>query len=294
MVVLSNGLRTPTGPFVAPDGAAAAEIVPPGAVAWTTPDGWFATSDAVGIHHVYWRQGHGWAAISTSAVALGRLGASGPDHDALGVAAFAGHALESATVVSGVRLLQSGELCRLSEGRVNVLCVAPQPAPSGEGWIDEMATIRRTGAEVVRSIVDDVLLAASSPVLELSGGLDSRLLLAAIPREQRRGLEAFTLGHPGSADALVAVEIARRTGLDHRCIDTSALANIPADEAEALVVSAGRESDWSGNAVALGVLRWAESRVADERPRLSARTESSDAASTTRSSRVGRRTSLPV
>lgn len=269
VISLSNGLRTPMGAFVAPDRAMATNIVPPGAVAWTTPNGWCAASDAAGIYHLYWCQGRGWAAISTSAVALGRLGASGPDRDALGVAAFAGHALESATVVAGVRLLRSGEVCRLSEGRVNLLRVAPRPTLDADGWIDEMAAVRRTGAEIVRSIVDDRLLAASSPVLELSGGLDSRLILAAIPPERRRGLAAFTLGHPGSADAIVAVEIARRTGLDHRCIDMSGLARIPADEAEALVVSAGREADWSGNAVTLAVLRWAESRVADDRPRLS-------------------------
>jgi len=269
VVVLSKGLRTSTGPFVAPDRPMPTGIVPPGAVAWTTPDGWCATSDTAGIHHVYWRQGRGWGAISTSAVALGRLGGSGPDRDALGVAALAGHALESATVVSDVRLLQAGELCELSEGRVDVSRVAPPPALDADGWIDEMAAIRRTGVEVVVSIVDDALQTTSSPVLELSGGLDSRVLLAAIPPERRAGLPAFTLSHPGGADEAIAVEIARRNDLDHHCIDMTELADIPADEAEALVVAAGREADWSGNAVALGMLRWAESRVGDDRPRLS-------------------------
>jgi asparagine synthase (glutamine-hydrolysing) len=269
VVPLSKGLRTRSGPFVAPDQGTATEIVPPGAVVWTTSDCWHATTDAVGIQHVYWRQGRGWGAISTSAVALGLLGGSGPDDDALAVAALAGHPLESATVVSDVRLLRAGEVCELRDGRVHLSRVASRPTVGADGWIDDLATIRRTGAEVVRSIVDDALRTTSPPVLELSGGLDSRVVLAAIPPERRQGLEAFTLGHPGSADQLVACEIARRNGLDHRCIDMTQLADIPSEEAEALVVTAGWEADWSGNAVALAVLKWAESRVADDRPRLS-------------------------
>ena len=161
VVSLSRGLRTATGPFVAPDRSTATEIIPPGAVVWTTPRGWHATTDAAGIQHVYWRQGRGWGAISTSAVALGRLGGSGPDPNALGVAALAGHPLESSTVVSGVRLLQAGEVCELREGRVHVSRVAPRPTVDSDGWIDDLATIRRTGAEVVRSIVEDALRTTS-------------------------------------------------------------------------------------------------------------------------------------
>ena len=218
---------------------------------------------------MYWRQGRGWGAISTSAVALGRLGGSGPDPNALGVAALAGHPLESSTVVWGVRLLQAGEVCELREGRVHVSRVAPRPTVDSDGWIDDLATIRRTGAEVVRSIVEDALRTTSTPVLELSGGLDSRVVLAAIPPERRRGLAGLhprLSGKRGRARRGRDRTTQRPRSSLHR---HDAARRLPAEEAEALVVSAGREADWSGNAVALAVLKWAESRVADDRPRLS-------------------------
>ena len=211
--------------------------------------------------------GHGWAALSTSAVALGRLSDLCLDRNALGVAALAGHALGPYTVVSDVRRLQGGEVCELRGGVAEVTRVAP-PGIAPESWTADEDAIRRTGADAVRQIVGEALERAVEPVLELSGGLDSRVLLAAVPPELRRGLSAITIGAPDSGDVLVASEIARRSGARphvHRHPGRGGAVSRPG--AASSPFPAGRRVDWSGNPVTLGML-WVESRIADDRPRI--------------------------
>jgi asparagine synthase (glutamine-hydrolysing) len=269
VVELARGLRVAEGAFRPPAAGAASTIVPPGAAAWSTPEGWGLATDALGVHDVYWRQGSGWAAVSTSAVALGLLEWSGPDDDALGVTALVGHPVGSGTAVAQVVRLRPGEVCEIRAGRASITGGTPALPPAGRSWLTDDRAVRRTGAEALRGIVGEALEDAGEVVLELSGGLDSRVLLAAIPPDRRAGLTAVTLGPPDSPDALIASEIARRWKLEHRLIDLRGLAELSADEAEALATTVGARLDWSGNPVALAVLAWAEAQIADDRPRLS-------------------------
>ena len=72
-------------------------------------------------------------------------------------------------------------------------------------------------ADTFRNAVQALLAAAPDAALELSGGLDSRLILAAMSPEQRRGRRALTLSSHGddSKDLTIARRIAAATGLDH-------------------------------------------------------------------------------
>lgn len=72
-------------------------------------------------------------------------------------------------------------------------------------------------AQTFRDAVQAMLAAAPDAALELSGGLDSRLILAAMSPEQRRGRRALTLTSPGddSKDLTIARRIANANGLDH-------------------------------------------------------------------------------
>lgn len=69
-----------------------------------------------------------------------------------------------------------------------------------------------------RAAVQAMLAAAPDAALELSGGLDSRLILAAMTREQRASRKALTLGSPGktSQDELIAGMLAGQFGLVHQ------------------------------------------------------------------------------
>lgn len=69
-----------------------------------------------------------------------------------------------------------------------------------------------------RAAVQALLAAAPSAALELSGGLDSRLILAAMTAEQRAGRSALTLGSPGavSPDQRIASRLASDNRLIHQ------------------------------------------------------------------------------
>lgn len=79
------------------------------------------------------------------------------------------------------------------------------------------STLASTVADTFRRAVQAMLAAAPNAALELSGGLDSRLILAAMSPEQRRGRRALTLSAPGddSKDLIIARRIAAANGLEH-------------------------------------------------------------------------------
>ena len=95
-------------------------------------------------------------------------------------------------------------------------------------------------------------------VLQLSGGLDSRIQLAAIAPARRAGLRALTLDQCGSPDGAIARRLALRDGLDHQIVPLAGLAGLEPAEAYQLVRQAAIRHDCSGNPVAHAVLDWAE------------------------------------
>ena len=95
-------------------------------------------------------------------------------------------------------------------------------------------------------------------MLQLSGGLDSRVQLAAIPAARRAGIRAVTLVETGSPDGVIARQLALRDGLDHETVPLDGLADLGPAEAYQLVRQAAIRHDCSGNPVAHAVLDWAE------------------------------------
>ena len=170
-------------------------------------------ADWLGFRHVYWWQGDGVAAVSTSARALAVLAGRGYDPDALGVQSLLGWQLGTATVFRGVVKLAAGCLAVLQDGRVRVRRYAPERLDTGERppvaqTVSEMAAVLRDWQ--VRYLADH-----PDSVLQLTGGYDSRMLLAAVPGPARRGLAALTLDTHGGRDAAIAARLSTRWGLDH-------------------------------------------------------------------------------
>lgn len=93
-------------------------------------------------------------------------------------------------------------------------------------WADQYAASSQSQAKdlnnhvesTFRDAVQALLSAAPSAAIELSGGLDSRLILAAMTPEQRAGRNALTLGSPGeiSPDQRIASRLASDYGLVHQ------------------------------------------------------------------------------
>jgi asparagine synthase (glutamine-hydrolysing) len=256
--------------FACPDGTPqrAANSAPSIVLDRHSDDSLAVTTDGFGLGHVYVAEcGRGCVAVSTSSRVLADLQArsdSGAtvDVQALGGLARTGHLLGGRSVFTGVRKLDASETLHLRAGRAEFV-VRGEPrygmdAPASERFatIDDAVG---AGATTVRQCVEQSLLEnpdGSATGLELSGGFDSRLLLAAVPKGRRASLRAFTLGAPDAADWRVATLLARDAGMEHEFVDLRGLDALTPDEAYALVQRAARGREFGSNPLSAGVLTW--------------------------------------
>lgn len=221
-----------------------------------------AATDLMGCRHLYWHQGKGWAAVSTSALALARCAAAGPDSQAIAVQAMLGFHLGTSSPFADIQKLGPAGLCALSRGQVHVTQYAsPWSEPAKPAGGVAPADLARRLAGLLRSCAAWSVQEFPDAAIELSGGLDSRIQLAAIPPASRSGLHGITLDVAGATDTSVARRLASLTGLDHRVLPIAPLADISPARAWALVRRSAIRHDCSGNPVAHGVLDWAEERL---------------------------------
>lgn len=199
------------------DGPALAAILPPFAAAHRAGAGApvVVAADWLGLRQLYWWQGAGVAAVSTSALALAAFAGAALDLAALGAQSLLGWQLGHATPFTGVTKLAPGSVAVLHQGRVEVRRYAepalpPEPAPV-DTVVSEMAGI-------LRELHESLLADHPDTVLQLSGGQDSRLQLCAVPPPLRAGMRAFTLDVHGGAESRVAARLARECGLAHEVI----------------------------------------------------------------------------
>jgi len=116
------------------------------------------------------------------------------------------------TLLDGVEVVPPGSLVRYRpDGRRDVRPLPPpgiEPEMRDEAeWVDRLVPLVR--AAVARS-----LARVPRAALALSGGLDSRLLLAAMEPGRRREVALFSAGNPRSQEVTLAVETARVAGCD--------------------------------------------------------------------------------
>ncbi len=244
------------------DGTALAGLLPPFAAAHR--DGPRAptvvATDWLGFRHVYWWQGDGVAAVSTSALALAALAGAGLDRAALGLQSLNGWQVGTSTIFEGIHKLDAASLALLREGRVTVRRYAPLPAsPDGAGpplaeVVEEMAGIQR---ELHEAYLGD----HPETVLQLSAGQDSRVLLCAVPPSMRKGLRALTLDAHGGVESTLAARLAASCGLDHQ---VHWLDEQPAPDpatAHGLALAAAADLDCMASPMALAPLLAAESTL---------------------------------
>jgi asparagine synthase (glutamine-hydrolysing) len=118
-------------------------------------------------------------------------------------------------------------------------------------------------AEALRESVTRLSDAAPEADLQLSGGLDSRLILAALPPDRRRRHRAVTIGGPGSADVKIARAIAERCGLRVRVVDTETAQDLDRDAFAALLGRAAEGFDGSANPIDKAALLLVERKLDD-------------------------------
>lgn len=156
------------------------------------------------------------ARFSSSLDALIRARATPPepDWDGLVEMVAASGPLGGRTTVAGIRRLGPGEsLVRTPAGGIQLTTEWSWPAiePGGSRVADV--------AEALRHAVD--LVAGAGPVTSmLSGGWDSRLLLALAQNSRRTGIRAFTTSSDTGTvmEELVAAQVAEHLGVPHQIV----------------------------------------------------------------------------
>lgn len=218
-------------------------------------------ADHIGFRHVYGTRQPGWAAISTSAGALAARSQAEPNLEALSVFRIAGHHVDTDTAYTGISKLPPGHRFRLNDGSLEL---DRYPRMELEGRTQPAAA----HAARLRTLVAGFLESHPGAMLELSGGLDSRMVLAAVPRKQRQTLTAFTIVAAGSNDGPVAASLARSFGMRFVAIDVAGLARLTPQEAYDLAWSAAARLDGLGRPLSAASFHWAESQI-EQGPRLS-------------------------
>jgi asparagine synthase (glutamine-hydrolysing) len=222
-----------------------------------------AATDVMGCRHLYWHQGDGWAALSTSALALACCASAAPDPDAVAVRAMLGFHVGARSPFIGVHKLGPAGLCTLSRGQVYVTEYAdPWPEPSWPGSLPPPAHLARGIADLLRACGAWATEEFPNAVIELSGGLASRIQLAAIPPARRPRMQGVTFDAAGTRDSKIARQAASISGLNHhRVLSLAPLAELSPEQAWAIVRRSAIRDDCSANPVAHGALDWAEEQL---------------------------------
>lgn len=268
-VRLSRAARTrqrdvPTAdlPALIGTGSAMVDLLPPFAVAHRSGPGApvVVAGDWLGCRQLYTWRGAGVAAVSTSARALSVLAGGDLDAEALGAQALLGWQLGQATVFQDVRALPPATVATLHGGNLTERRYADAPTtPARPAALDDVV-------EEMAAVLSDwhtgYLAEHPDSVLQLSGGQDSRVLLAAIPTELRRGLSALTLGDDHSPDVVVARRLATRYGMRHQVYRLDAGSWPDPAQTHELALRAAGELECQASPLALAPLLLAEAQLA--------------------------------
>lgn len=226
-------------------------LLPPFAAAHLGGDEVRMVADSMGFRQLFHSAAGdaGPAAISSSALAVGRARKAPLDLTAVGNQSLLGWQLGQRTLFAGVEKLRPGAVAGLQDAEVSVV---EHPRPERSPLALEQAI--RQAAALLRRSLEALLDDHPDAVLQLTGGLDSRLLLSAIPPSRRRGLRAMTLGIPGSGDAAIAAQISHRYGIDHEVHGLASVDGLTPEESWHLCVDAAVRLDAMSDPVALAAL----------------------------------------
>lgn len=214
-------------------------------LAWAEADGLeaTATADHCGLGALFGWSGPGLACISDSAALLGRLFGLAIDTAALAGYALAGSFVGQDSPVQGVRKLSPGHRFVLSQGRLSERLNPPARQLTGG-----------SGEETLRATLVRYAEAFPEADVEVSGGWDSRLLLAAIPAPVRASRCGFTLGAPGEPDHDCAQRICQDQGMRQVVVDLAAHLEPDADGLDQLLRDGAETSGFGSNPLDRAIL----------------------------------------
>jgi asparagine synthase (glutamine-hydrolysing) len=212
-------------------------------------------ADSMGFQHLFYSPPDAKQAqlLSSSSLVAGRAIAAKLDETAVAVQSLLGWQLGQRTLLAGIQKLAPAAIATLDKDGVKIAQPEPaerEPIEFGEAVLQAAALLRTS----LNALLDD----HPEAVLQLTGGMDSRLLLSAIPERRRRGLRAMTLEVPGTGDVAIAGAIARLYGVRHNVHGLTDVGGIDPEEAWKLCLADTVRLDAMADPVALAAQRIAE------------------------------------
>lgn len=179
-------------------------------------------NDRLGLHPVYYAETRGGLLFGSGLRALLREPEIRRKVDAVAVAEFLtfDHPLGPRSLLQDVHLLPQGTLLTARDGSIRLRSYwqptfpRTYPVRKDADYSDELIALLR---QAVRRQAPD----GRSAAILLSGGLDSRSVLAALAEVPGDGMTTMTWGIPGSDDERYARESARLAKMPHHAIPLS-------------------------------------------------------------------------
>ncbi|GAA3203847.1 hypothetical protein [Microbacterium terregens] len=237
------------------DPHALTRLLPPFGAVGVDEGGVSMVADSLGFQHLFHTEtgSAGSAVLSSSALQAGWAASAPLDRTAVGIQSLLGWQMGQRTLFDGIRKLDPGAVARLGEDGVAVSASrARATAPI------ELTDAVHEAAALLRVSLNALLDDHPEAVLQLTGGMDSRLLLSAIPERRRRGLRAMTLEVPGTGDVARARAITARYGIHHSVHGLTDVAAVTAAQAWELCRADAIRLDGMADPVALAAQRIAE------------------------------------
>ncbi len=236
-------------------GDAIAGWAPPFRLAWRDGSGVRIAADAAGLGAWFLWEQDGIAVAADQAAEIGAVFGLSPDLGGLAGIALAGAAVDRDSPVAGVSKLPPGHAALLEAGTI---ALSPLPAPVRVA----------DGPEAVFGAVRRLLAVHPDAGLELSGGWDSRLMLAASPDELARRF-SVTIGDDANGDVPVGRQLAAALGLPHQVISPDVLGSRDADGLWALLADTAARDDFAANPLDRAVINLINAELLPAAGRLS-------------------------
>ena len=216
-------------------------------------------TDVSGLSHLFVRQGKGYSAASNSPQVLSSIDPRGFDDEALQGFSIMGHFDSDRSGFAEVTKIPAAHRARLHNGMLTVVRYSTEDMNPAGGSDQQLI---KDGSAILRELVAAAVTSHPEPlVLELSGGLDSRAILAAMTPEMRANSRALTLGEPGEIDWELATDIARTFGIPHDFVDMRGLRDLTPAQAWKLVYTSAVNHEVQSRPVSTGVLDWVEAQI---------------------------------
>jgi asparagine synthase (glutamine-hydrolysing) len=180
----------------------------------------FLFNDRYGVERIYWHKADDAFCFASEAKALLRVVPRLREFDSEGVAQFLtyGCTLQGRTLFRDVHLLPAGSIWSLDgESCRKRKYFSPetwesQPALSAERFEDEFK-------ETFKRVLPRYFKSKSEIGISLTGGLDSRMIMACLPETAKKPLcYTFSGQQRDTVDARLAARVAGACGLDHRIL----------------------------------------------------------------------------